>query len=174
MTAMMMPIMWLSYLPLSGYLPLPGKRLPALGASESSFLVKRSKNPLLRREFGLLVLDREQRSLDLEAPRVAPDAAAGVPDAVTRDHDRHRVRPERVARRPRAARGPGARRDLAVREPAAVRDRPRRLEHATPERRPHELQLDRHREVAPAPREVLVELAAHRVEPRRGLDHPRR
>src|SRR3954449_11973870 len=122
MTAMMMPIMWLSFLPLSRYLPLPGKRLPALGASESSFLVKRTKNPFLRRKFGLFVLDREQRPLDLEAPRVAPDAAAGVPDAVTRDHDRHGVRPERVARRTRPAWGPGAGRDLAVREPVAVRD----------------------------------------------------
>src|SRR4051812_15539557 len=124
MTAMIMPIMWLSYLPLSGYLPLPGKRLPALGASESSFLVKRTKNPFLCREFGLFVLDREQRPLDLEASRVAPDAAAGVPDAVTRHHDRHGVRPERIPRRTRAAREPGAGRDLAVREPVAVQDRP--------------------------------------------------
>src|SRR4051794_4276807 len=83
MTAMMMPIIGSKPSLMAGCVPhFPTRRLPLNGPAQShmSRALRSGARPkrLLRGKFVLPGLDREQRPLDLEPARVAPDAAAGV------------------------------------------------------------------------------------------------
>src|SRR4051794_34386462 len=95
---------------------------------------------------------------------VAGELAAGADDAMAGDDDRDRVGAEGSARGPRGLRVAGGRGDLAVGRGLAEGDARGRLQDAAAELRVQR-PVDRDVEVRPLVVEVLVELAAHRVEP---------
>src|SRR6185503_11191581 len=108
----------------------------------------------------------EETPLPVESAGVPAEPAAGVKHAVTRHDDGDRVRAEGVAGRPvrvRRARRGG---DVAVARDAPKRDARRRAEHVTGEPA-DEAPVDRQVERSTVALEVLVELAADGIGPRR-------
>ncbi len=95
-------------------------------------------------------LELEQPPLALQSSAVAADRAARAKHAVARDHDRDRVRTERVARGARAAGAASLRGDLAVAQVAAIGDLAGDVQDAPPER-PDQRPVQVDRELAPAP-----------------------
>jgi hypothetical protein len=93
-------------------------------------------------------------------------------DAVAGDHDRDRIRAERVARRAGGGRHARARRDLPVAADGAERDALGRGEDAALERCERR-EVDGELEPRALPGEVLVELALHLVEALRRAEHAR-
>src|SRR6185295_11879889 len=108
-------------------------------------------------------LQLQEEFLAVEAPAVAAEAPAAVEHPVARDHDRDRVRAERVARGAGATGAAGGRGHALISSDVTVGDAGGVLQHPLHEpvaECPVELEV----EGRPAALEVLVELAPDRVE----------